>query len=60
MSAKNWLAEISSGIEAANTFLSVTSPNSVNSEICTSEIEHVVQHHKRLVPVVWKDADDVN
>ena len=54
----DWLAEIYSGIEAANTFLFVISPDSVASEICTLEIEHAVKHNKRLVPVVWKDAED--
>ena len=34
--------------------------HSVDSEICTLEIEHAVKHNKRLVPVVWKDADDVD
>ncbi len=28
------------------------------SEICTLEIEHAVKHNKRLVPVVWKNAED--
>ena len=54
------LVEVSSGIEATNTFLSVLRPDVVTSGICTSEIEPVVQHHQRLVPVVWKDADDVH
>ena len=40
----DWLAEIYSGIEAANTFLFVISPDSVASEICTLEIEHAVKH----------------
>ena len=56
----DWLAEIYSGIESANTFLFVISPDSVASEICTLEIEHAVKHNKRLVPVVWKDVDDVH
>ncbi len=56
----DWLAEIYRGIEAANTFLFVISPDSVASEICTLEIEHAVKHNKRLVPVVWKDTDDVH
>ena len=30
------------------------------SEICTLEIEHAVKHNKRLIPVVWKDADGVH
>ena len=56
----DWLAEIYRGIEAADSFLFVISPDSVASEICTLEIEHAVKHNKRLVPVVWKDADDVH
>ena len=54
------LVEVSSGIEATNTFLSALSPDAVTSGICTSEIEPGVQPHQRLVPVVWKDADDVH
>ena len=45
----DWLAEISRGIEAANTFLFVISPDSVASEICTLEIEHAVKHNKLLL-----------
>ena len=54
----DWLAEIYSGIESANTFLFIISPDSVASEICTLEIEHAVKHNKRLIPVVWKEVED--
>ena len=56
----DWLAEIYRGIEAANTFLFVISPESVKSEICTLEIEHAVLHNKRLVPVVWQETAEVH
>ena len=56
----DWLAEIYRGIKAANSFLFVINPDSVVSEICTLEIEHAVQHNKRLVPAVWQDAEDVH
>ena len=56
----DWLAEIYRGIEAANTFLFVISPDSVASEVCTLEIEHAVKHNKRLIPVVWAETDDVH
>ena len=56
----DWLAEIYSGIEAANTFMFVISPDSVTSEICSLEIGHAVKHNKQLVPVMWKDVDDVH
>ena len=54
----DWLAEIYQGIEAADSFLFVISPDSVVSEFCTLEIEHAVKHNKRLIPVVWEDAED--
>ena len=54
----DWLAEIYHGIEAADSFLFIISPDSVASEICTLEIEHAVKHNKRLVPVVWKEVED--
>ena len=46
----DWLAEIYSGIEAANTFLFVSSPDSVASEICTLEIEHAVKGCGAKIP----------
>ena len=50
----DWLAEIYRGVEAtADTFLFIFSLASVTSEICTLEIEHAVEHNKRLVPMVW-------
>ena len=56
----DWLAEIYRGIEAANTFLFLVSPDSVASEICTLEIEHAVKHNKRLVPVVWQEVENIH
>jgi len=56
----DWLAEIYRSIEASDSFLFIISPDSVASEICTLEIEHTITHNKRLVPVVWKDADDAH
>ncbi|HIA70507.1 TPA: TIR domain-containing protein, partial [Candidatus Poribacteria bacterium] len=53
-----WLDEVYAGIQAADTFLFIISPDSVVSEICTLETEHAIQHNKRLVPVVWHDVAD--
>ena len=53
-----WLDEVYDGIQAADTFLFIISPDSVVSEICTLEIEHAIQHNKRLVPVVLRDVAD--
>ena len=53
-----WLDEVYAGIQEADTFLFIISPDSVVSEICILEIEHAIQHNKRLVPVVWRDVED--
>jgi len=55
-----WLAEIYRGIEAANTFLFVISPDLAASKVCTLEIEYAVKYNKRLVPVVWQETDNVH
>jgi hypothetical protein len=54
----DWLSEIYRGIETANVFLFVISPDSVASEICTLEVEHALKHNKRLIPIVWKEVEE--
>lgn len=54
--AVDWWKEIELGIEVADTFLFVLSPDSVQSQVCSQEIEHAVKHNKRLVPVVCEDV----
>ena len=52
-----WVDEVYAGIQAADTFLFIISPDSVVSEICTLEIEHAIQHNKRLYllyGMTWK------
>lgn len=53
----DWLAEIYTGIENADTFVFVISPDSIASDICGLEIAHAVGHHKRLVPILRRDVD---
>ncbi|KAM3092148.1 eIF2A-related protein [Phormidesmis sp. 146-12] len=55
----DWWQAIEAGIEAAETFVFVISPDSIASQICCKEIAHAVRHHKRLVPVVWRDDFDI-
>jgi WD40 repeat protein len=52
----DWWSEIEAGIEAANTFIFIISPDSVASEVCRREIAHAAKHHKRLVPIVHRDS----
>jgi hypothetical protein len=54
----DWWREICSGIEAANTFVFVISPDSIASPVCNMEIAHALQNNKRLVPVVRIQTDE--
>jgi len=51
----NWWEEIKAGIEGANTFVFVVSPDSVQSEVCRDEIDHALQNNKRFIPIVYRD-----
>lgn len=54
--AVDWWKEIQLGIELADTFVFVLSPDSVASKVCGQEIEEALKHNKRLVPVVCQDV----
>ena len=51
-----WLAEIFAGIEGADAFVFVISPDSAESEVCRQELAHAVEHNKRLITVVRRDV----
>ena len=54
--AVDWWQEIQLGIELADTFVFILSPDSVASEVCRQEVNEAVKHNKRLVPVVYEDV----
>ncbi|MBE0670822.1 MAG: TIR domain-containing protein [Anaerolineales bacterium] len=49
--------EIQQGIEKAEIFLLLVSPDSVQSDWCNKEIAHAVKNGKRILPVVIRDTD---
>src|SRR5512138_1060239 len=51
----DWWKEIEKGIEEADIFLFLLSPDSAISKVCKREIEHAAQNGKRLIPVVIRD-----
>ena len=55
----DWWEEIKTGIEAADTFIFVISPDSIESKVCRQEIDHAVVYNKRLVPIVRRDGFDM-
>ncbi|MBD2678230.1 MULTISPECIES: TIR domain-containing protein [Nostoc] len=56
----DWRKEIYEGIEKANNFIFIISPNSVVSEVCGEEIAYALKHNKRLVPIVWQYVEGVH
>ncbi len=48
----DWMAEIHSAIQQANTFVFIISPDSIASPVCKLELEHAVKHNKRLIPIL--------
>jgi WD40 repeat protein len=49
-----WLDEIFAGIEAADNFVFVISPESVASATCRDEIVHASSNNKRLIPILHR------
>ena len=57
----DWMKEIEKGIEEADTFLTIVSPDWVSSKVCLDELDIAVKNGKRLIPVVpcdivWNDV----
>lgn len=50
-----WREEIKAGIETADNFLFIISPDSLKSPYCQWEIDHAIKFHKRLIPVVYRE-----
>jgi formylglycine-generating enzyme required for sulfatase activity len=53
---EDWEQEIYRGIEEADAFLFLISPDSVVSEMCNKEIDHAVKNGKRILPIVISDT----
>jgi WD40 repeat protein len=53
----DWLDQIHKGIEQADAFLFLLSPDSVASKVCGQEVDHAVQNGKRLIPIVARDVN---
>jgi len=51
----DWWKEIEKGIEEADTFLFLISPDSAKSKVCKREIEYAAKNGKRLIPIVVRD-----
>lgn len=54
-----WLAEIYEAIDASQALVFVLSPSSLASKVCRDELQHAVDQNKRLIPLVYRDAETV-
>lgn len=54
----DWWKEIEKGIEEADIFLFLISPDSASSKVCKQEIEAAVKNGKRLIPLVVRDIEE--
>jgi WD40 repeat protein len=52
----DWWREIQTGIESADTFVFVISPDSLGSDVCRREIDHAVANNKRFVPILRRQS----
>ena len=55
-----WWKEIEAGIEGANTFVFVISPDSVASTVCQDEIRHAIRYNKQILPIVYREPVNEN
>jgi WD40 repeat protein len=55
--AVDWLEQIFRGIEEADAFLFLISPDSIASEVCKVEINRAAQNNKRIIPIVLRDVN---
>lgn len=55
--AVGWLDQILQGIEAADAFIFLISPDSVASEVCNVELGHAHKNAKRIIPIMVRDVD---
>lgn len=54
--ASDWLEQIFHGIESADAFIFMISPDSIKSEVCTQELRHAAKNNRRIIPIVLHDV----
>jgi hypothetical protein len=58
--SKDFTDDIRKGIEGANSFIAVLSPDYLTSEYCINELNYAVQNHKYLLPIVYRAFEDTS
>src|SRR5215469_7464583 len=55
--AEDFLQSIYAGIDAADAFVLVLSPDSLRSETCFKEVLHAVEGKKHIIPLVYREVN---
>ncbi len=55
--SSKWKAEIFAGIEQADNFVFVISPDSAKSSMCAEEVQHAVTNGKRLKTILYRPTE---
>jgi len=53
---KDYQTEINKGIEGADNFVYLLSPNSVNCSYCQQELDHALKYNKRIIPILLQSV----
>jgi hypothetical protein len=53
--AADWWDEICEGIDTAEAFIFVLSPDSLTSKVCSMEVSYAGRSNKRMVPIYYRD-----
>lgn len=56
--AEDWWHKIQIGIDSAENFLFILSPDSVQSKVCYDEVDYAVKSGKRIIPIVFKEITE--
>ncbi len=54
--SEDWWQEICTGIDEADNFLFIISPDSLMSMICNKEVAYAREHNKRIIPLLHRDV----
>jgi hypothetical protein len=56
--ASEWWDEICSGIESSEAAVFIISPDSLESKVCGLEVNYAIKNNKRLIPILYREAQD--
>ncbi len=56
--AADWMEEITRAIGAADAFVFVISPYSLNSKVCGEELRIAIENNKKLIPILYREAQE--